>query len=589
MNGIKHIIRVTAVLLAALSTLSCDFRSLGHDNAELMVSLYVPDAVMTKAETGQVDPISGEKAFKTLHVWAFLHSDGSLVSYRAFDDRLDDTGLPNTALTRFGLPLTEPMFNTLASGATVDVYAVANAAAATGTTLDESTTRSELDGIVITGDYFGATTLTTLSSLTGTGIPMSGKMTDVTVTGGYPVLRTSNNLTLVRTVSKIRFVFCQQEHPAEGSNPAVPVNDKCRIISISFDGTDNGKDCQIAASEKLFTTKTTSGSLFDIGDTEPYSYTPLNTTISGTSGPLISNSQLAMAEDPEVYLFRSLNHSSETAQQYETRIDAAIASESQYGPIYIRETDKKISGTITYNTTTDGQDQTATFSMDDGDLFSRNHSWIVYAYFAQETKTLQLKVKVLPWDYTDHPIDYTTGSVNVVRRFSVLETTPMTFRKETNGDFIDIFFWDTVEVENQQTVHNIIKGDIIIATPVGAKLHAIAVPGVIDHNPPYQPVTTAIQVKAVSAVPGEPAAAIIYPNFANMADGRIEDCKIEFTIECNREIPGGGGQYSDEQLEGNYIDLHLCVEIGEGLRFIDLGSESLDHYRFILKKNWQQP
>ena len=87
------------------------------------------------------------------------------------------------------------------------------------------------------------------------------------------------------------------------------------------------------------------------------------------------------------------------------------------------------------------------------------------------------------------------------------------------------------------------------------------------------PITDAITVT--------PASATIYPNYAN-DNGRIEDCLIPIVIKCNSEKG-----YSDEDLEGNYIDLHFCVETQDG-KFIDLGSESIDYYRFILKKSWNQ-
>ena len=75
---------------------------------------------------------------------------------------------------------------------------------------------------------------------------------------------------------------------------------------------------------------------------------------------------------------------------------------------------------------------------------------------------------------------------------------------------------------------------------------------------------------------------IIYPNYLHPEDGRIEDCKISFEISCNP------GTHTDEELEGNYIDLHFCVEIGDNERWIDLDSESIDYYRIILQKNWNE-
>ena len=600
MNKFRNIIRIVAWLLAALPVGSCVY-PLEHDQAELMVSLYIPDILPTKAQTGPVSALDFEKRIFTLQVWAFLSEDGSFVSYRSFDNRLSETGLPNTTITRFGMPLSPEMFEVLTGGAAVDVYAVANAAAATDVALDENTPRSVLAGLALSGDYFGVSPLTTAQTqaIEERGIPMTGVIKGATVTGGYPVLYITS-LTLTRVVSKIRFVFCQQEVPASETQPARPVNSACEILSISFDGTDNGKDCQIGASEKLFTTQKhpVSNTLFDIGDEDPPLYAPLKATISGT--PLIANDDLARAEDPEVFGFRSSGYENETAQQYENRLDGLLLQDpakpnSQIGPIYLRETDKPISGTITYRVSENGSPETVSFSMG-SDVLSRNHSWILYAFFAQETKTLQLRIVVQPWEWTSYAVDHTTGAVNVIRRFTMLETNPPTFKRSQSGDFIDIQFWHTISVIDEENstvghvvyknVDNELKGDIIIATPIGATLHAVAVAGAEGNKPVL---TDAISVLAVTPVDqAHPSSSIIYPNWVDPAteneNGKIEDCKLEFIIKPNKTA------YTDEQLKGQFIDLHLYVEKTEGgvSKYIDLGSESRDYYRFILTEQWNQ-
>ncbi len=564
-SGILY--NVLTALVAVLSVVGCVAKD-EREDPELTVSLYIPDAVMTKAGTGYSE---AEKTISTLQVWVFLADGGDIVSYGSFASDLADTGLKNGTVTRFGLPLTEAMFTTLttpvgspAQRPKVDVYAVANAESATGSTLGPHSSRDDLDQAVVTG--FGGSTQELALTAPAIGLPLSGVIRNADVTGGYPVLNITT-LKLTRAVSKIRFVFCQQETPAYGSNPAAPVNDQCKIISIAFDGTDNGKDCQIAEAEKLFTTNTISpGTLFDIGD--PKVYTPLSASVTGDAGaPLIPNNKLTCAEDPEVFCFRSFGHETESAAQYEARLDAGIDADSQVGPIYLRETDKTISGTITYRTSADGPDQILPFSMEAGEIMARNHSWVVYAYFADETKTLQLKVTVLPWEWTNVPVDFTSGSVNVIRRFTVAETSPATFAKVQKNDFFDVYFWHTVD-----SAPNTIVGDIIIATPVGAKLHVIPVPGALDG---YTVEPNAIKV--------DPPFATIYPNYISPdnPDGRIEHCRLEFRISANTNL-------SDAKLEGNYVDLHFCVEIGDGTRYIDLGSESIDYYRFILSQDWAQ-
>lgn len=559
MKRMGHII-LSAVLLV-LSALSCRRDTLTpSEDAQLMVSLYIPGSTMTRAETGYVSPLEDELKITSLQIWAFISDeggplDGTLVSYKRFSSDLPKTGIPNSTITRFGLPLSESMFNLLSSSRPkVDVYAVANVSSAVNTIPQEGTSRDALDQIVVT-KIGGNWPLT--RAVPEVGLPMSGVLKGGDVTGGYPVLNIST-IKLTRAVSKIRFVFSQQGIPATESDPSVIANDACEIVSISFDGTNDGKDCQISTTERLFTPKA-----FDLGD-QPQ-YVSLSTTISDPDGDaLIPNDNISIVEDPELLFFRGLGNESETAEHYESRLNAAVSANSQVGPIYLRETDKRISGKINYRTTPGGDIQTANFSMDAGDVFSRNHTWIVYACFVEETMKLRLKVVVLPWEWESYNFDFTTGSVNVVRRFTVFETPTPTFHKqETSDGFYDIRFWHTVAGLDQD---NVVVGEIIISTPVGGTLHVIPVPQSGTMTP--------------DAILVSPSTATIYPNYLNMESGRIEDCQIRVTVRCNKD------SYTTEQLEGQYMDLHFCVETSDH-RFIDLGSESIDYYRFILDPNWK--
>lgn len=556
MYRIRHIIVLAA--LAVLSAVSCRRDSISRDDAQLMVSLYIPSATITRAETGFVNPLTDELKITSLQIWAFIADeggplDGTLIRYKSFGADLPRTGIPNSAITRFGLPLSEAMFNYLSSSRPkVDVYAVANAASAVSSVLGEGTSRDALDQIVV--DNIGKSWPLT-RAVPKAGLPMSGVLKNADVTGGYPVLNIST-LKLTRAVSKIRFVFCQQGTPASGDTPAEIANDACEIVRITFDGTNEGRDCQISTTERLFTEKT-----FDLGDNPRY--TPLNASINGSDGnPLIPNNKLSIVEDPESLSFRGFGNESESAEHYESRLDAAVSADSQVGPIYFCETNKAISGKIFYRTTPDGELQSARFLMDYSDVFSRNHTWIVYACFVEETMKLQLTVQVMPWDWESRSFDFTEGAVNVVRRFTVFETPTKTFyKKETDDGFYDIYFWHTVDdVEGENTV----RGEIIISTPVGAKLYVEPVPG--NGSMPDAFIVT-------------PNWATIYPNYQNMESGRIEDCQITVEVKANKE------KYSDQQLEGQYVDLHFCVETREGI-YVDLGSESIDSYRFRLDPLW---
>ena len=546
---------ILAALISMLPVVSCRKESPALEGGSLQVSMYIPGSTITKAETGMVSPLEEELKITSLQIWAFLSNDGTLISYKSFTEGLEQSGVSRSTITRFGLPLSQEMFKTLTTDPrpNVDVYAVANVASATDAHLDENTTRDALDAVIV--NQIGGNSPLTMA-VPEAGLPMSGVLKKADVTGGYPVLNITT-LKLIRAVSKIRFVFCQQGLPATDTAPATPGNEECEIVGISFDG---GENCQIGSSERLFTANT-----FDLG-TAP-EYTPLSSSISGN--PLISNEKLTIVEDPEVLFFRGFGNETESAEHYEQRLDAAVAAESQIGAIYLRETDKTISGTITYRVDSSGETRTAHFSMA-GDVFSRNHTWIVFACFMEETMKLTLKTVVLPWEWNSYHQDFKESTVNVIRRFTVFDTPVPTFKKvQTTDGFFDVSFWHTVQLEDATVENNAVVGDIIISTPVGGTLLVIPVPG----RDGKSAITDAIKVS--------PESATIYPNIAN-DNGRIEDCRIPITISCNT-----GKGYSDEELEGNYIDLHFCVKTQDG-KFIDLGSESIDYYRFILKKNWNQ-
>ena len=560
MCRMKHIVCWAAFLL--LSAVSCRRAAHPREDAQLMVSLYIPGAVMTRAETGMVNPLRDELSITSLQIWAFLSESGELISYKYFSPGLNNTGMPNSSITRFGLPLSDEMFALLSgSRPKVDVYAVANAASAVSPVPGSETSRDELDNLVIT-EIGGNWPLT--RAVPDAGLPMSGVLKGADVTGGYPVLNI-NNLKLTRAVSKIRFVFCQQGIPATETTAAEKANDACEIVKITFDG---GSDCQISTTERLFTTQS-----LDLGDTPKY--VSLSSEISGSGGnTLIPNSILSIVEDPGSLFFRSTGNETETAEHYENRLDAVISQYSQVGPIYFRETDKTISGQIFYRVESNGELLSARFSMLENDVFSRNHTWIVYACFVEETMKLELKVVVLPWEYTSYSLDYTSSSINVIKRFSVYEPNPATFDKiKTDDGYFDVKFWHTIEGD-EGPEDNLIKGSIIIATPVGATLHIMPVPGTNGSTL----LTKAIEVS--------PASATIYPNYQSPdnPNGRIEHCIIPIEIKCN---PSYTGSSYDGQLEGNYIDLHFIVETTDH-RYIDLSSESIDYYRFILTKNWKQ-
>ena len=84
--------------------------------------------------------------------------------------------------------------------------------------------------------------------------------------------------------------------------------------------------------------------------------------------------EVTPVEDPMIYIYDQ-----QEAQEYENLITQSPLT--KVGPYYLHESDKRLSGKITY-TIAGGSDKEATFQMDAAGDFTRNHTWIVYAYHA---------------------------------------------------------------------------------------------------------------------------------------------------------------------------------------------------------------
>lgn len=389
---------ISALLLAVLAA-SCSLREIVFlDDPVLNVKVVIPDAVLTKAETGVHGAWSAERTVSSLQVWVFragATTSAGLIGYKTLDpDALAATGLSNGSAARFSIAVDKNILeeNPLPN---VDVYAVINGESA-GFTLDKFTSAAgdwakvspaDLTAFIMDADRFGVDNLVT--AVPSTGLPMAGMMKNEPMTGEYPVLNIST-LTLTRAVSKLRFVFCQM------TDNGTPV-DEFHITGISLSG-------QIAQSEKLLTDQVYSTHTYLTRLYDSQGYVSLNKSWTAASDlPVPANNPL-----PGNYLYDS----SMTAQQYENIIDGGVDAGvlTQWGLTYLRETDKQLTGTISYTVGVGSslRAKQATFTMAAEGDFTRNHSWIIYAYFIGGRLVVQ--PTVLPWIAGQDRISYkTTG------------------------------------------------------------------------------------------------------------------------------------------------------------------------------------
>lgn len=371
-TGILLLLASTAMVVAGCRRDPLTYRD--KVSGDLTVRVFIPEAVLTKAETGDEAAVNDERVVSSLQIWVYRNGGtdaSSLVGYRMLDgDALAATGLNAGHETRFTIPVDQTFVDTKPR---VDVYALVNGESA-GFTIDKfaytngdwsKLNPSDLQDYVFGADYFGVSTLT--SSVPAAGLPMAGISMNQEVTGDFPVLSIST-VRLTRVVSKMRFVFCQM------TDNGVPV-DEFHITGISFSG-------QIGQTEKLFTAL----------DYDSSGYVTLNKTYPA-DGPLPVSPAYNPA--PGDYLYQP----GMTAQQYDDIIRTGVSSGvlTQWGLAYLRESDQKISGSISYTVGTGGsmRSKVANFTMDATGDFARNHSWTIFAYFIGGRLVVQ--PTVLPW------------------------------------------------------------------------------------------------------------------------------------------------------------------------------------------------
>lgn len=372
-NRHRHIMQwllcsMLTVLLSACSSNGAE-EGASHKQAKLAIYVYAPEqaatakksAPQTRADVGEVDAITTEGTIKSLQIWIYESETGNYVGYFSTDDV---TALNNGQGTTYQIPVSDAFASTKPD---VNVYVMANVTSnncGVGTLNKETTRDALLDGAKITAGHFGLVDL--VRGVPTDGLPFAGKLTTQPVVGDAPALRVGTasqvaTVPLTRAVSKLRFVFAKTAGEA-----------MVKIVSIKMNAG------MIPDVEYLFKT--------------PESMT-YNTTEAALQLRTINN--VAETDDPTKYLYLG-----QEAQAYEDLINEAASKATPEvtveGPIYLRESDKQLAGTITY-TIGGGGEQTVDFAMQQAGDFKRNHTWIVYAYYAGSGKLQVQSLYVKEW------------------------------------------------------------------------------------------------------------------------------------------------------------------------------------------------
>lgn len=319
----------------------------------LSVYIYAPSQpiVTRSGDDVGVEATDKENEIKKLQIWIFKTGTEERLGYLELAD--DQLANLNSAIRQevYRIEIPEDFASTPADlRSKVDVYVLANVTTAnTGVLLSEEVHRSEpidnsLEHAKIESDYFCPVT-----TVPDDGLPMSGVLRNIAVTGESPVLKITT-ARLDRVVSKIRFVFSSHKD-----------RETVMIEGIQLDGQ------MIPKTEYFFLRELNTG------------YKETVTSLLDFRAVMDGSNQIRKNDAPEYYKYDV----DEGLSTFVNKIAQGIKDKKiSEWPVYLRESDRQLSGKIFYKVGNDVTQRVATFTMSPNGSFLRNHAWIVYGYFS---------------------------------------------------------------------------------------------------------------------------------------------------------------------------------------------------------------
>lgn len=347
---------------------------------QLQINVFTPEhPVVTRSDDPVLVNSNADENVNSMDVWVFVSEEkatehfpaGKMVGHLS----LDITDPKSFVGGTYQMSVNEDFVKELPM---VNVYVTANVKPSnTGITLTANSPESDFGVATLSGGYFGLTpSLTT--QVPSEGLPMSGVLKDQEINhASTPLLKIDEPVTVVRAVSKIRFIFSRTD---------TGETDELHIKRISLDAE------MIPEEEYLFLTG-------------PYDYTNNRSHIKGSTylpaeaTPLATGLE-SISIPSNTYPARYAYDPNKKGQEYEDLINKGLTghyTEGEYingepfelvelGRFYFRESDKdkQLKGKIYYTIGDPEQsiEQSADFLMSQPGDFTRNHTWIVYGYFA---------------------------------------------------------------------------------------------------------------------------------------------------------------------------------------------------------------
>ena len=365
---------ISFLLLAVACSSSDDTEGTEKKQAILTVYVYSPEhPLLIRSDVGNVNASQAENMITRLQIWIFENGTGNKVAYL---DTQETSLLSVGEGAVYQIPVSDEFARNKPD---VDVYVLANIPTegyASDSKLDGNSTREQVRTAKIPEGRFGLSSPTKV--VPDEGLPMTGALTAQPVVGDAPVLRigTLTNIAtvqLVRAVSKVRFVFANTKSTTDVSAPTL------YIKGITMDANT------IPRQEYLIPPR--------IAPTLEYDDKKPLFSAADPTGYV----NVAETEDPTRFIFGG-----QEAQEYEDLLDEHInkGELTQIGPYYLKESDRRLSGTISYQIGSTSKDPMA-FRMEHEGDFRRNHTWIVYAYYVGGNYLQLSAIYVKDWNTTN--------------------------------------------------------------------------------------------------------------------------------------------------------------------------------------------
>lgn len=374
------------VLLTACSSSKEEVVQPVEEDCFLEIPICAPERpILTRGDVGEIASSEAERTVHSLQIWVFKSKDGSLVCYR---NLTDFTSLNASPYQQTYKMIVDKTFAEVRDN--VDIYVVANAASYLGTTVSNPADLkpANLNAAMIDEGSFGTSTL--IKTVPNGGLPMSAVLKNQPIYGSFPALRIGSQeqpavLELTRAVSKLRFVLCRIKEQTTSTKTLVSIN------SIKLNGSMIPTTTYLMPGTYNYSSYVSGDITFEDNDFENHKLLPGK--IPQVVNPLVYTYETQAAQDYENLIDAAVKGDIAWLKQYGNEKDIddlknlddnAPSQLKQVGLTYLRESDKQLTGTISYTYNDNGTPTTVddvTFSMAGAGDFLRNHSWIVYIYY----------------------------------------------------------------------------------------------------------------------------------------------------------------------------------------------------------------